>query len=413
MYDLFGNGRTALKASFGKYQRAEASAFANQFNPFFSTTESRTWSDTDRAGLALPTNGDNIAQDNEIGPSATSNFGLLRNRSLDPAFNREYNEQVSAGVQHELRTGVAVNFNWYRRMLYNTQSQVNRGVDPATDWTTTAIVNPLNGEPMTVYQLNQNQFGNTSNLYLTTNTDTNRRRNVYTGFELGTSARLPRRTLVFAGWTFERTIDVDCGMNITSVTFFYNDPNSLRFCDQSGEQFQNLGQNAAIPFRHELKINGNVPLWYGFEVSASFQSYAGAVKSVNGGLGWTLTRGSTRYPSDCSVPGCTPGAIVLPSRYAGDPSITVQLVSPGLRYEPRWNQLDFGVRRSFRFGGRTVQAQVDLFNALNANNVLTETTTLGSNVSIAPFLSNDPNTGGVPRSFLQPRIIRLGLQFRF
>ena len=57
------------------------SAFANQFNPLFSTTETRTWGDTDRAGLALPTNGDNIAQDNEIGPSATSNFGVLTTKS--------------------------------------------------------------------------------------------------------------------------------------------------------------------------------------------------------------------------------------------------------------------------------------------------------------------------------------------
>jgi len=154
-------------------------------------------------------------------------------------------------------------------------------------------------------------------------------------------------------------------------------------------------------------------LWYGFDVSASFQSYAGALKAATGGLAWTINRGTTRYPIDCAVPGCTPNAIVLPSRFSGDPAITVQLAAPGARYEPRWNQLDLGIRRTFRFSGRQAQLQVDLFNALNANPVLTENTTLGSAATLAPFLSNDPNAGGLPTSFLQPRIIRLGAQFRF
>ena len=37
-----------------------------------------------------------------------------------------------------------------------------------------------------------------------------------------------------------------------------------------------------IPFRHEVKINANVPLAYGFEASVSFQSYAGAQKAAAG-----------------------------------------------------------------------------------------------------------------------------------
>jgi hypothetical protein len=34
-------------------------------------------------------------------------------------------------------------------------------------------------------------------------------------------------------------------------------------------------------------------------------------------------------------------------------------------------------------------------------------------VSIAPFLSSDPNSGGTPLSILQPRIIQIGAQIRF
>ncbi len=74
---------------------------------------------------------------------------------------------------------------------------------------------------------------------------------------------------------------------------------------------------------------------------------------------------------------------------------------------------DGGTGSAARPGAKQVRAQVNLFNALNANPVLTEGTALGSNVSIAPFLSTDPNSGGTPLSILQPRIIQLGAQIRF
>jgi len=32
---------------------------------------------------------------------------------------------------------------------------------------------------------------------------------------------------------------------------------------------------------------------------------------------------------------------------------------------------------------------------------------------VAPFMSADPNSGGTPISILQPRLVRLGAQFRF
>src|SRR5262252_992489 len=416
-YDLFGNGKTALKANFGKYMTPDVSTFANLFNPIATFTDTRTWTDTDLAGRALPTNGDNIAQENEIGPSNNPNFGKITNRTLDPNFTREYNLQYGAGVQHQLTTGVALNFNWYRRQLYNTAMTLNRAVDPLNDWTTTSVVNPLNGEAVTVFQINQNKNGVAPDLYLNNITDTALRSNTYTGFELGMNARLPRRILMFGGWTMERTVNIDCTMNTLNSSATLNTPNTLRYCDQSGATYQNLGANASMPFQHSFKVNGNVPLVWGIEASASLQSYAGASKATingvpSGGVSWTINRGSTRYPTDCTVPGCTPGAIVLPSRFAGDPAILVQLASPGTRYEPRWNQLDLGFRRTFRFsGGVIVQGQVDLFNALNANTVLTEGTALST--TVAPFMSADPNSGGTPISILQPRLVRLGAQFRF
>ena len=181
---MFGNGRTTLKASFGKYLTPDVSTFVNLFNPIATFTDTRTWTDT---------NGDDIAQDSEIGPSNNPNFGRITNRTLDPEFTREYNYQYSAGVQHELRPGTAVSFNWYRRTLHNTAFTTNRAVDPMGDWTTTSVVNPLDGEVITAYQINQNKNGIAPDLYLTNMTDTDLRANVYNGFELGMNSRLRPR----------------------------------------------------------------------------------------------------------------------------------------------------------------------------------------------------------------------------
>src|SRR4029078_6803123 len=154
-----------------------------------------------------------------------------------------------------------------------------------------------------------------------------------------------------------------------------------RFARKSGKTYQDNGKNASIPYQNGFKLNGNLPLWYGVEMSASLQSYPGTIKQTSGGLNWAITRGTTRYPNDCAVAGCVPGAIVLPARFASDPGITAQLASPVTRYEPHYSQLDFGVRRTFKIRGVTAQAQVDLFNATNSGAILSEGVSLSSTVA--------------------------------
>jgi hypothetical protein len=399
-YDLSGDGKTALNVSYGKYMTPNATSFAalfhpvQQFNPGF---QSRTW--TDR-------NGDDIAQDSEIGPNPNPDYGIRVVRNLDPDFSREFNRQLSAGIQHELGPGVAATFNYYRRTLHSSQytDNVNRNglyEGQGADWASFATVNPVTGEPLTIFRLDQASFGTTVNNVVTNYESSENRRNVYTGFELGVSARLPRRINAYAAWTFDRTVNVACDST--------DDPNTLRFCDGSGEPRLSGEPSSEAPFRTELKFGGNLPVWYGFEVSAALQSYAGLTKNVT----WTVTPGVTRFPSDCQFAGCTPGAIVMSSRYAGDPGIAnIQLVPPGTRFLPRSTQLDFGLKRNFPIGGgRRIQAEFNVFNMLNDNAVLQEVQALGSNAVSAPFLEDGP--GGRPTGIMYPRIMRIGASMRF
>src|SRR6185369_17285835 len=51
--DVFGDGKTALKASYARYMAGQAIAFANQVNPIGALTASdtRAWTDVDKNGL--------------------------------------------------------------------------------------------------------------------------------------------------------------------------------------------------------------------------------------------------------------------------------------------------------------------------------------------------------------------------
>ena len=55
----------------------------------------------------------------------------------------------------------------------------------------------------------------------------------------------------------------------------------------------------------------------------------------------------------------------------GAPNITLQLVDPGTLYGERLNQVDLRFSKRFRFSGRRVNFNVDLYNALNSDTVLT------------------------------------------
>src|SRR5262249_5416604 len=110
-YDLFGNAKTALKATANKYMAGQGLGFADRYNPLQTQSDRRTWTDV---------NHDNIAEAVEIGPSNNKTFGLpLLVRHPDPNINREYDWEYSAAIQHELVQGISVSAAFFRRVTYN------------------------------------------------------------------------------------------------------------------------------------------------------------------------------------------------------------------------------------------------------------------------------------------------------
>ena len=118
-YDLFGNGRTALKASFSRYLDPLTGGFADRYSPG-AANETRNWFDCTinaagnacATGVSTPTDGDDIAQAHEIGPGGAT-FGIREDRDFDPAIQRERNTEITFGVQHQLFSRVSVIAQYY------------------------------------------------------------------------------------------------------------------------------------------------------------------------------------------------------------------------------------------------------------------------------------------------------------
>lgn len=390
-YDLFGNAKTALKGTVNRYMAGQGVGFAQRYNPLQAQSDTRTWTDK---------NTDDIAQDDEIGPSNNAAFGLpLLVRRPGADLGREYDMEYTAGVQHELVPGVSVNATYYRRATYDmtitTPTQFT-----ASDYTIVNIANPLDGSLIPIYNISPAKRGLLERVDNNV-TDSSQRRLSYNGFEIGASGRF-RRASFFGGWTFDRRVLVHCdeienwgnlqgSPSPAAASTLYpaglvnmNQPKAdYHYCDQS---------SLNIPFTHEFKLSGSYVLPWGIQVNAAFQSYPGLQLPTR----WTLSN-ATRYPADCKGP-CTPGGLVIPNLTLA--SYVVDLTPPGADYYLRQNQLDIGFRKMFSVRQYQVSGQIDLFNSLNSSYVKTQNTNFGTAL-------------GTPLSILQPRVMRLAMQVRF
>ena len=361
VYDLTGDARTALKFGVNRYNKNDTTNFTLRYNPASLQSDTRNWTDVNR---------DNIAQDNEIGASNNVNFGAAPPRHADPNIKRQFNIEYSVGVDREVLPGVSVTAAWYRRVFYNLEKQINTLVG-LSDYTAFQTPSPLDGEPVTIYNLNRSKQG-LVDLIDTTSTDRNKSRQTYDGLELSFSARLPRGASVFGGLSSERTIRVGCEglapqpLVGTAATTW--DPNTFRYCDQS--QFD-------IPFLSDFKLAGAYSIPLGLQVGANFQSYAGGPLAVNWAVPANVFPGGQRTQS-----------------------VTVNLIAPGTKYLKRWNQLDLSLRRIFTVGKLRLDASLDVFNMLNSNVVLNENQNFGASL-------------GAPLEILQPRLFRISTNMKF
>jgi hypothetical protein len=300
-------------------------------------------------------NGDDIAQDHEIGPSRNAAFGVRRNTSPDPDLTRGYDILYNLALEHELRSNLGVSIGYNRRRVLNL-SWLDNVANVPGDYQRLTTPDPRGtGEMLPVYQLFPDRVRPLNELEK--NTDGNSR--TYNGVDMFVRARLPNGVVFSGGTSTGRLIAKTCEAE---------NPNSLRFCDRS--QFD-------IPFQTIFKASGTYPLpWSGLQFSAVFQSLPGAERTVD----YVVTRAQLPALSTVS-------------------SVTVRLNEPGSLYLDRVNQLDLSLAWRMRTGRLRFSPQLELFNALNANPVIQVTTQYP--------------VDGRPQDIMLGRLLRLGVQVDF
>jgi hypothetical protein len=407
VYDVFGNGKTAVRAGFNRFMTAATTGFAQLYNPTASTSQTLTWTDS---------NGDDIAQGDrgcvylaagcEINfANLPSNFGVRSLARFDENLSRPYQLAYNVGVSHEVFTGIAITAEWFHSTFKDLIARNNVALS-ASDYTPVTIYNPVSKGTVTAYNLAASKASAVD--YLDSN-DADLQRS-YDGFEINFNARLPKGARLFGGSSTEKTVSNSCSAA-------GHNPNLLAFCDQS--QYD-------IPFTTSFKLAGTYPLpFYGITFSGSLQALAGALLGADAlpygvftaGTGWDAT-GAAAGPNGrgtyllvtpttnwtaatCTdTSKCTVGQRIIPGMTQS--SLTIPLVPAQTEYAPRLTQVDFSFAKNFTVRGMRINPKLDIFNAFNADDYTA--------VSSTQFAAA---TYGRPSVILQGRIIRFGADIKW
>ena len=404
-YDLFGDGRTALKASLGRYVSLMGVRLAGDSNPIVTSVNSvnRSWNDG---------NGDfvpdcdllNPAANGECGAFSNSNFGLNNpnaTRFSDDVLksNRDAMWDSSFEIDHELSPAVSLHGGYYRswssdmvlaRSGTRTGGAGNQRIGRVTDnlavtpadfdpFCVTAPVDPrLPGgggyEVCGLYSVNPAKFGQVDNL-VTQAANFGEPRRYSDFFSVSIDARLGER-LQFSG-------GVDTGRTVVDACFVVDSPGELLYC------------NVETPFKaqSQVKFNGSYQLPADFVVSATYKNEPGPQIEAN-------------WPA--------PNAAVAPSLgrnlAGGARTVTVPLLEPQTVFEDRRSQLDMRMSKLFGLGADSqLRVNVDIYNVFNASTILASNPTYGSRW-LEP--TGNSNVGGVS-AILTGRLFQFGGQLTF
>jgi hypothetical protein len=401
-YDLFGNGKTALKATLNRYGLRlgyDEAATASSLNSNASNT--RTWTDA---------NGDRIVQgdplnhtaNGELGPSQNLAFGNpVSTVHFDPEHAtgwgvRPMNWEVSGGVQQELTSGVALTAVWTRR-IYGNFPLFENLAQPASAWDEYCVTAPVdarlpNGggyQLCGIYDLKPQFVGREDYLGTRANAGYGKQQEHFTAIDVNVSARL-QRLLLTSGVSSGKLMTDNCDI-VKSA------PSSIgRGAGNKGISRGTVNPNSTFchtesPFVTQFKLSGAYTLpWQEIQVAGVYQDLSGKEiladaeftrAQVAPSLGRALSQGST-----ASIP----------------------LVAPGTMYGERMHQVDLRVAKAVRLGRTRLQGQLDLYNAFNASDIRQYSGVYGA--------TTGPATGSaflLPGGILSGRLVKLGMQLTF
>ncbi len=353
VYDLFGNGKTAIRASASEYVENEGVELAQLVNPIALTDRVCAWSAPVNATVALPS---------QI--SGCGAFVSGPTTKVDPNLKRPTQWEYTAGVQQQLAPRLMVGAAFYHRHIFNFFGIRNLDV-PASDYTPVTINNPLTNQPLTVYNQNPATLG-LSSIYLTNQSILSQG---YNGADFTVRWNFPNGSYVGGGFTVGSTRGTTLGdsLDLNNPNYLINDVGAVGYDARYVENFE-----------------GSWQLPYHFQWSATLRAKSGLP------IGAGATYSGPQYIVTRSiVPGLT------------QVSQTVLAAPSGQYRYPDTVLLDMRFAKSFSIRERMkVEPFADIFNTLNSNAITNESTTLGTSY-------------GKVATIIEGRILRLGCEFHF
>ncbi|HEY7191048.1 MAG TPA: TonB-dependent receptor [Vicinamibacterales bacterium] len=412
-YDLFGNGKTAIKFNMGHYLDAatnDGSYTRNSPAGQIVRTVTRNWQDTNGNKVVdcdlLNFNAQTVPDSCPALGGNNLNFG--KNSALTTQVNqamlhgwgtRASDWQWGVNVQHQLvpRVSVEVGYNrrwwdgpggagWENGVTDNTV----RNPSDYDKWVITAPRDPRlpdgGGYPITMYTVTAAANALPAQNYITFETDFGPKRiNYWHGIDATLNARLRNGLFLQVGTSTGREVEDNCA---TVVKIDSPDPRNCRQVDPFQTTVRGLA-SYTVP-RIDVSISGTIRSQPEFELG-----FAG-LGSVTWNVPNTLVQQLLgRLPPSALATGTTPVSLLDTDH---------RMFTGGRR-----NQLDMRVAKILHFGRTRADLGLDLNNVLNTNYATGYVTTY-------QYSDNNTAAGGTflnPTAVYTPRFVRVNATLNF
>ncbi|HET9194836.1 MAG TPA: carboxypeptidase regulatory-like domain-containing protein, partial [Vicinamibacterales bacterium] len=383
-YDLFGNGRTALKFTLGKYLEglgttggfAAIDNISDNPNPILrlNLQDSRNWNDLTHP-VGDPRRGNFIPDCNLLDYTANGECAALTNAATfgatipnityDPDTltgwsNRQFNWEFNTTVQHEIMPRLGVEVQYARRWYGNFRVADDNSVT-AANYDRFTFVTPSDprlpdggGQTFTAFDLRAG--APPQHLFITLADRLGTMTEHFDGVNVTVNSRLQNGFMAQGGFGTGRQVTDDCDImnaapEIAQVLFnpsrvFVFGTRPLERCKQNNGWRTSVQGLAAY----------TVPR-IDVQVSATFQNLPGVQLAANANI--------------------FPNSTTLGRGFSGGPFRVINIVNAGEVFVERLNQIDLRFSKIFRFTGTRTNINFDFYNVTNSNSVIGENAAYG------------------------------------
>lgn len=365
-YDLFGNGKTAVKVNIGKYMEAITAANSDiDMNPLIRTTTSTTrgWTDSDK-DFVPDCNLNSPAKNGECAAMDDQSLGQeVLTKTYDPAFvngwgARPYNWGLGVSVQQEIFPRVSMTVGYFRNWWGNWYVWDNRATS-LSDYTPFSIRAPLDprlpgGGGQTIgglYNLIPDKVGKVDELAQLSSNFGKQTEN-WQGVDVNLTARLRNGITVQGGTSTGRRLSDSCDVRAVLPELGAG-PTGAANNSLLGTSVTNPYCRVVEPYVTQLRglATYTIPK-IDVQVSGTWSSIPGSSLAAN----YVATNAEIAA-----------GPQPLGRLLTGSSNVTVNLIAPQTLFADRRNNLDLRVAKVLRYGRTRTQVGVDIYNATNTD----------------------------------------------